>query len=109
MRAALSQKDEMALVQPWLGADALVSDLPLPQLIDASISPAHKWMSPRSPRVSRRRHPMPCSTITRHWIARLKSLADTVIWSAYGILLLIAVATAAAVTFATRAGLASAS
>ncbi len=39
------------------------------------------------------------------WIERLKGLANTVIWSGYGILLLIAVATAAAVTFATRAGL----
>ena len=41
----------------------------------------------------------------RRWIARLKSLADTIIWSAYGILLLIAIATAAIVSFATRAGL----
>ena len=39
------------------------------------------------------------------WISRLKALADAIIWSAYGILLLIAIATAAAVSFATRAGL----
>ncbi len=39
------------------------------------------------------------------WLSRLKGLADAVTWSAYGILLLIAVATAAAVAFATRAGL----
>jgi cell division transport system permease protein len=39
------------------------------------------------------------------WIARLKGLADTIVWSAYGILLLIAVATASIVAFATRAGL----
>jgi cell division transport system permease protein len=39
------------------------------------------------------------------WIARLKGLADAITWSAYGILLLIAIATAAAVAFATRAGL----
>ena len=40
-----------------------------------------------------------------HWIARLRDLAQSVVWTAYGILLLIAVATAAAVSFATRAGL----
>ena len=41
----------------------------------------------------------------RRWISRLRGLADAVRWSAYGILLLIAGATAAAVSFATRAGL----
>ena len=41
----------------------------------------------------------------RRWIARLRGLADAVRFSAYGILLLIAGATAAAVSFATRAGL----
>ena len=40
-----------------------------------------------------------------HWIARLKDLADTIVWSAYGILILIAIATASIVAFATRAGL----
>jgi cell division transport system permease protein len=40
-----------------------------------------------------------------HWIARLKTLADTIVYSAYGILILIAIATAATVAFATRAGL----
>ena len=41
----------------------------------------------------------------RRWLARLKGLADTITWTTYGILILIAVATAASVTFATRAGL----
>jgi cell division transport system permease protein len=41
------------------------------------------------------------------WLERLKHLAQAVIWSAWGIMALIALATAAAVTFATRAGLAA--
>ena len=41
----------------------------------------------------------------RRWISRLHGVADAVRFSAYGILLLIAGATAAAVSFATRAGL----
>ena len=50
---------------------------------------------------------MPDAVLDDHsqWIDRLKGLANTVILSGYGILLLIAIATAAAVTFATRAGL----
>lgn len=101
----VSQEDEIALVKPWLGADALVSDLPLPQLIDASIRPgARVDVSALAVRV---KQAAPDAVIDdhTHWIGRLKALADTVIFSAYGILLLIAVATAAAVTFATRAGL----
>jgi cell division transport system permease protein len=39
------------------------------------------------------------------WISRLQNLASTIIWAAYAILALIALATAAAVSFATRAGL----
>ncbi len=102
---AVSQEDEIALVKPWLGADALVSDLPLPQLIDAAIRPgARVDVSALAVRV---KAAAPDAVIDdhSHWIGRLKALADTVIYSAYGILLLIAVATAAAVTFATRAGL----
>jgi cell division transport system permease protein len=103
--AAVSQSDEIALVKPWLGADALVSDLPLPQLIDASIRPGSRVdIAALALRV---KAAAPDSVIDdhTHWIGRLKALADTGVLSAYGILLLIAVATAAAVTFATRAGL----
>ncbi|HUJ02185.1 MAG TPA: hypothetical protein VLW75_00990 [Rhizomicrobium sp.] len=102
---AISQRDEIALVKPWLGADALVSDLPLPQLIDASIRPGSDVdvaaLTARVKAVA----PDAVLDDHTHWIGRLKSLADTVVFSAYAILLLIAVATAAAVTFATRAGL----
>lgn len=103
--AAVSQSDEIALVKPWLGADALVSDLPLPQLIDASIRPGAEVDVPAL--AARVKAAAPDAVIDdhTHWIGRLKTLADTVIFSAYGILLLIAVATTAAVTFATRAGL----
>lgn len=103
--SAISQADEMALVKPWLGADALVSDLPLPQLIDASIRPGARVDIPAL--AARVKAAAPDAVIDdhTHWIGRLKTLADTVVFSAYGILLLIAVATASAVTFATRAGL----
>ncbi len=48
---------------------------------------------------------MPPWTITAAGSRGCGGLADAVRWSAYGILLLIAGATAAAVSFATRAGL----
>lgn len=101
----MSDADAMKLVEPWLGADALVKDLPLPKLIDATIEPGTRIdfdaLSARIKAVA------PDANVDDHtrWIARLQSLANTIIWSAYGILALIAVATAAAVSFATRAGL----
>ncbi len=103
--APLSEDEKLKLVQPWLGQGALVADLPLPQLIDAQITPgADVDLQGLSARL---KLAAPDSVLDdhSHWIARLRELADAVVWSAYGILLLIAIATAAAVSFATRAGL----
>lgn len=102
---ALTQQQTLALVQPWLGQDALVAELPLPRLIDATVTPgAEVDLKTLSARL---KEAAPDSLLDDHarWISRLRNLADTITWSAYGILLLIAIATAAAVSFATRAGL----
>jgi cell division transport system permease protein len=103
--APLTQEQTLALVQPWLGADALVAELPLPRLIDAKIAPgAEVDLATLGAQL---KQAAPDSLLDDHarWISRLKGLADAITWSAYGILLLIAIATAAAVSFATRAGL----
>jgi cell division transport system permease protein len=103
--APLSPEEQLKLVQPWLGQGSLVADLPLPQLIDAEISPGSEVDIPGL--AARLKQAAPDSVLDdhSHWIARLRNLAESVVWSAYGILLLIAIATAAAVSFATRAGL----
>ncbi|HXC57067.1 MAG TPA: hypothetical protein VNU97_17335 [Rhizomicrobium sp.] len=103
--APLSEDEMQSLVEPWLGKGALVAELPLPRLIDATITPGAgvnlialgARLKAAAPDAQLDDH--------GHWIARLKGLADTIVWSAWGILLLIAVATAATVAFATRAGL----
>jgi cell division transport system permease protein len=103
--APLSQDQTLALVKPWLGADSLVAELPLPRLIDATVAPgADVDLATLAKQL---KQAAPDSLLDDHarWISRLKDLADAIIWSAYGILLLIAIATAAAVSFATRAGL----
>lgn len=94
-----------ALVAPWIGKSGFVSDIPMPRLIDATIVPGAKLniaaLTARLKRVA------PHATLDdqSRWISRLSSISDTVRYTAYGILLLIAGATAAAVSFATRAGL----
>ena len=101
----VSEQDTMALVRPWLGTGALINDLPLPRLIDASITPGAR-VDIEALR-QKLKIAAPDSVLDDHmrWFARLRSLAQGIIFSAYGVLALIALATAATVSFATRAGL----
>jgi cell division transport system permease protein len=103
--APLSDAELNALVAPWVGQNGITSDIPLPRLIDASITPGEDVDVPGL--VTRLKRAAPHATLDDHsrWITRLSGIANTVRYSAYGILLLIAGATAAAVSFATRAGL----
>lgn len=103
--APLSDAELNALVAPWVGQNGITSDIPLPRLIDASITPGEDVDVPAL--VARLKQAAPHASLDDHsrWITRLSGIADTVRYSAYGILLLIAGATAAAVSFATRAGL----
>ena len=105
--AALSEAEIQGLVEPWLGKGSLVAELPLPTLIDAEVSPGAPV--DLTALAARLKTAAPDSQLDDHsrWLARLKNLADTISWTAYAILILIAVATAASVTFATRAGLAA--
>ena len=103
--APLSQQQIDKLVEPWIGKGGTVADIPLPRLIDATLVPGEGVDIPE--RSARLKRAAPDSVLDDHsrWIARLRGLTDGVVFSAYGILLLIAIATAAAVSFATRAGL----
>jgi len=103
--AVLSNEDTAALVEPWLGKDTLIAELPLPRLIDATIVPGQGVDIAQLAARLKAAVPRAILDDHSHWIARLKDLANTIVWSAYGILLLIAIATAATVSFATRAGL----
>ncbi|HEY1632503.1 MAG TPA: hypothetical protein VGF56_14400 [Rhizomicrobium sp.] len=103
--APVSQADTEKLVEPWLGKGALVDDLPLPRLIDAEIVPGESLDVAALARKLKAAAPDSMLDDHAHWIARLKALSNTLIWSAYAVLALIAVATAATVAFATRAGL----
>ena len=107
--APLSESETDALVAPWIGpggtGGTLTADIPLPRLIDASVMPGESVDVPAL--AARLKQAAPHALLDDHsrWMARLGALADGVRYSAYGILLLIALATAAAVSFATRAGL----
>jgi cell division transport system permease protein len=93
------------LVEPWIGKDGVVSGIPLPKLIDAAVTPGEDVDVNALAAKLKQAAPHASVDDHRRWITRLRGLADAVRFSAYGILLLIAGATAAAVSFATRAGL----
>jgi cell division transport system permease protein len=103
--AQLSDEESAKLVEPWLGKNAIIPELPMPKLIDATVVPgARVDLLALSHQL---KSAAPHAVLDDHsrWMGRLKGLADTVTLSAYGLLLLIAVAMAATVSFATRAGL----
>ncbi len=103
----LSDADNLALVEPWLGRDAVIAALPFPRLIDVQLAPG---ATPDIAALEKRlKSVAPHSVLDDHgrWIGRLKDTANTVALSALAILVLIAGATAATVAFATRAGLAT--
>ena len=101
----LSEADLDALVAPWVGENGLTADIPLPRLIDASITPGADVDVAQLTEELKRAAPHANLDDHSRWMKRLSAVANTVRYSAYGILLLIAGATAAAVSFATRAGL----
>ena len=103
----LSASDTMALVEPWLGNDAVVADLPFPRVIDVDVSPGTAIDSDAL--AERLKQAAPHAVLDDHsrWIDRLRNTAGAIVWSALAILVLIAVATSATVAFATRAGLAT--
>jgi cell division transport system permease protein len=101
----VSEADTMKLIEPWLGSGSVVADLPLPRLIDATLAPGSSVDFASLTQRLKAAAPDSILDDHTHWISRLKDLADVVIWSAYGILALIAIATASTVAFATRAGL----
>jgi cell division transport system permease protein len=105
--AALSDADNLALVEPWLGRDAVIAALPFPRLIDVQLAPG---ATPDLAQLGKQlKDAAPHAVLDDHgrWIGRLRNTANSVLLSALAVLLLIAVGTAATVAFATRAGLAA--
>jgi cell division transport system permease protein len=101
----LSDAEIEKLVEPWIGNSGVVAGIPLPRLIDATVAPGQGVDTAALGEKLKAASPHAVLDDHRRWIARLEGLADTVRYAAYGILLLIAGATAAVVTLATRAGL----
>ncbi len=92
------------LLSPWLGKQQLADDLPVPQLIDVTLTPAVD-----KPALARRLNAAVAgATLDDHgtWVTELLRVAHLVVGLAMGIVGLVALTAVAAVVLATRAGLA---
>ena len=104
---ALPREKAEALLAPWIGAEALVDDLPTPRLVTLELDPK----APPTATILDRalRAAGIDATVDDHsrWIADIERAADIARFAALGVFALIAAATAAVIAFATRAGLAA--
>lgn len=103
---ALSDDELAALIEPWLGNTDLIADLPLPHLIDVTVSDTQP---PDLVKLSERlKKEIPGASVDDHrvWLSRVIRLADGLELLARSIMALVALAAAVAVVYSTRAGLA---
>jgi cell division transport system permease protein len=91
-----------ALLEPWLGAEALEGDLPLPAMIDVTLDGADAATIAAALRLI-----APAARIDDHSrsLAPLARLIEALQWVAAALVLLVAAATAATVVLAARAAL----
>jgi cell division transport system permease protein len=104
---ALEKDKAEALLEPWLGKEALLEDLPIPRLVTVELDDA------AAPDTAALEAALQAAgvdaTVDDHrlWIADIERAASIARWAALGVFVLIALATAAVIGFATRAGLAA--
>ncbi|NQE62998.1 ABC transporter permease [Caulobacter sp. RHG1] len=104
---ALTREKAEALLEPWIGKDALVDDLPTPRLVTLELDPKGP---PTAETLDKALKAAAVdATVDDHsrWIADIERAANLARLAALGVFALIAAAAAAVIAFATRAGLAA--
>jgi cell division transport system permease protein len=102
----LSKTESERLLEPWLGSGLDMGDLPVPRLAIL------KFEEGARPDLSELRRllaaQVPGASLDDHgaWLSRLSVMANTVVFVALGLTLLVLVATALAVAFATQGAMA---
>lgn len=102
----LDQQQIADLLEPWLGSADLLADLPVPRLIDVTIIPgATVNLDPLSTRLA---EVAPGTSLDDHqvWLSKLVRLGHGLELLGMTVVLLVGMATAATVMYATRTGLA---
>lgn len=104
---ALEKAKAEALLEPWLGREALLDDLPIPRLVAVDLDPE----APATAQTLDKALDAAGidATVDDHslWIKDIERSAGIARWAALGVFLLIAAAAAAVIGFATRAAMAA--
>ncbi|MFA7262584.1 MAG: ABC transporter permease [Caulobacter sp.] len=104
---ALEKEKAEALLEPWLGHEALLDDLPIPRLVAVDLDPK---VPARAATLDQALKAAGIdATVDDHslWIADIERGAGIARWSALSVFLLIASAAGAVIAFATRAAMAA--
>jgi cell division transport system permease protein len=104
---ALTREKAEALLQPWIGKDALVEDLPTPRLVTLDLDPKAPATTAALDQALKTAGVDAIVDDHSRWIADIERAAALARWAALGVFALIAAATVAVIAFATRAGLAA--
>ena len=94
-----------ALLEPWIGAGGIESDLPVPALVDVDLTPEGRAQLNRLRAAVAAAAPAARVDDNAQWLAPLASLIGALKWLAAGLVLLMVGATAATVVLAARAAL----
>ncbi len=103
----LSNRENRALLRPWLGDVSMMQDLPLPYLIAIRLDPERRIDIAALDRALR--NAVPGAHVDAHgrWVRELSHMATTVFWLGLGILAAIVIAAFVLVVHASRAALES--
>jgi cell division transport system permease protein len=104
---AYTRKESARLVEPWLGSGLVLDELPIPRMIVVKLLSAtppdiaglRKALAAQVPSASLDDH--------RHWIDRMRTMAETAVVGGLAILALVLAVTVLSVTFATRGTMAT--
>lgn len=102
---AVDRTQMAALLRPWLGEDAADPDLPIPAMIDVQLASGGAAVVGQLSRAVRA--VVPAARIDRHerWMSPVSNFMGLMVGLAFGLVLLMAGATAAVVLLVGRAGL----
>lgn len=102
-----SKEESGQLLEPWLGTGISLDDLPIPRLIVIKLAPGATLDVPGLRKALAGAVAGASIDDHRGWIEQMRLMSGTVVIGGLGILLLVFVATALSVTFATRGAMAS--
>jgi cell division transport system permease protein len=104
---AFTKEESGRLVEPWLGAGLSMDELPIPRLIVVKVVPGTRPDFSALGQLLATRVPTSSLDDHRHWIDRMRTMAETAVLACISVMTLVWVVTVLSVTFATRGAMAT--